>query len=96
LRRQGRASVGELVGATGLSQPTVSEKLAMLRHYGLVRGDREGTTVWYRLDCPELLPVLDELHRRWRLRFPDGRPPGKPRAGERQRRAAPVADTQSS
>jgi len=34
----------------GLSQPTVSHHLKVLREAGLVRGDRRGTWVWYSLD----------------------------------------------
>jgi DNA-binding transcriptional ArsR family regulator len=34
----------------GLSQPTVSHHLRVLREAGLVHGDRRGTWIWYRLD----------------------------------------------
>jgi DNA-binding transcriptional ArsR family regulator len=34
----------------GLSQPTVSHHLRVLREAGLVHGDRSGTWIWYRLD----------------------------------------------
>lgn len=34
----------------GLSQPTVSHHLRVLREAGLVHGERRGTWIWYRLD----------------------------------------------
>ncbi len=33
-----------------LSQPTVSHHLRVLREAGLIRGERRGTWIWYRLD----------------------------------------------
>lgn len=34
----------------GLSQPTVSHHLRVLREAGVVHGERRGTWIWYRLD----------------------------------------------
>lgn len=45
----GPATVTELVAVTGLSQPNASNHLAVLRRAGLVRGDRAGRQVRYRL-----------------------------------------------
>ena len=33
-----------------VSQPTVSHHLRILREAGIVRGERRGTWIWYRLD----------------------------------------------
>ena len=43
--RQGPATVSELVEATGLSQPSVSKHLGVLREVGIVASRREGTQV---------------------------------------------------
>jgi len=45
----------------GLSQPTVSHHLKVLREAGLVRGERRGTWVWYSLDPDGLARVTDLL-----------------------------------
>lgn len=41
--------VCDLTEPTGLSQPTVSHHLKLLREAGLIEGDRRGTWVYYRL-----------------------------------------------
>ena len=47
--RAGETSVGELVDALEMSQPAVSQHLAVLRRAGLVMSRREGNTILYRL-----------------------------------------------
>jgi DNA-binding transcriptional ArsR family regulator len=47
--REGEASVGELVGLYGLSQPSVSQHLARMRDGGLVQTRRENTTIFSRI-----------------------------------------------
>jgi ArsR family transcriptional regulator len=42
--------VGDLVDQTGVSQPTVSHHLAILREAGLVNTRREGKQVFYTLN----------------------------------------------
>ena len=42
--------VGDLVDRTGVSQPTVSHHLAILRQAGLVSARREGKQVFYTLN----------------------------------------------
>jgi DNA-binding transcriptional ArsR family regulator len=42
--------VGDLVDRTGVSQPTVSHHLAILREAGLVTPRREGKQVFYTLN----------------------------------------------
>jgi ArsR family transcriptional regulator, arsenate/arsenite/antimonite-responsive transcriptional repressor len=36
--------------AAGLSQPTLSHHLRVLREAGVVRGERRGTWIWYSLE----------------------------------------------
>lgn len=45
----GEACVCELVEPLGRSQPTVSHHLKILADAGLVRGDKRGRWVWYRV-----------------------------------------------
>jgi DNA-binding transcriptional ArsR family regulator len=62
--REGPRTVGEVVGATGLSQPNVSKHLACLRDCGLVVSERSGRFVSYCLcgtGVEELLQAADAL-----------------------------------
>lgn len=54
---RGEISVGELVTATGISQPTVSKHLKVLREHGLVHVREEGQHRYYRLDPAPLREV---------------------------------------
>lgn len=56
-------SVGEIVKATGLSQPLVSHHLKILKGNAIVATRRKGPFVYYRLSCPELLDVLGTLEK---------------------------------
>ncbi|MGE3193259.1 MAG: ArsR/SmtB family transcription factor [Microbacteriaceae bacterium] len=49
-RREGEVSVSELVSELGISQPTVSKHLKVLREAGLVTVREEGQHRYYRLD----------------------------------------------
>jgi ArsR family transcriptional regulator len=55
--------VGELTAELGIPQSSVSRHLRILRERGLVRAERQGTTIWYALAEPELATVLDILRR---------------------------------
>lgn len=57
----GEASVGELVGHSGLSQPAVSKHLRILREAGLVIARRDRQRRLYRLDLEPLRKVDDWL-----------------------------------
>ena len=62
--RQGALSVGEVVEATGLSQPNASNHLSCLLDCGLVTREQKGRFVFYRLSDPRvdvLLGTSDEL-----------------------------------
>ena len=56
-RRGGEVSVSELVAELGISQPTVSKHLKVLRDHGLVRVREEGQHRYYRLDAAPLASV---------------------------------------
>lgn len=55
-------SVGELGGLTGIAQPSLSQQLGVLRGERLVSTRREGKHVFYRVDSPPALAVLETLH----------------------------------
>ena len=55
----GELSVSELVARTGLTQPTVSKQLKVLREAGLVVAREEGQHRLYRLDATPLEELED-------------------------------------
>ncbi|MEA4930042.1 MAG: metalloregulator ArsR/SmtB family transcription factor [Anaerolineaceae bacterium] len=54
-------NVGELTEVMGIPQSSVSRHLRVLRERGLVRTERQGTTIWYGLTHPELSTVITIL-----------------------------------
>ncbi len=54
-------SVNELASTLNLTQPTTSRHLKILRERGLVEGDRQGTTITYRVSDHRLIQALDLL-----------------------------------
>ncbi len=57
----GEISVGDLVERLGLSQPTVSKHLKVLRDHGLVSVREDGQHRYYRLDSGPLEEIDDWL-----------------------------------
>lgn len=57
--RDGPKTVGELVAATGMSQPNASNHLACLRECALVRAQPEGRHVRYSLSNRKVARLLD-------------------------------------
>lgn len=53
-------SVGELAGAIGMEQSAVSQQLRVLRHLGLVVGERDGRQVIYALHDDHVHALLTE------------------------------------
>ena len=60
---QGEKRVGELEELVGISQPTLSQQLGVLREEGLVNTRREGKNIYYSVASPELLEILGLLYR---------------------------------
>jgi ArsR family transcriptional regulator, nickel/cobalt-responsive transcriptional repressor len=56
----GPCSVGELARAVGMEQPAVSQQLRVLRHLGLVVGERDGRQVIYTLHDDHVGALLGE------------------------------------
>jgi len=79
LLSSGEKSVGELVDASGVPQPTLSQHLAVLRGRGVVTTRRQGTTVYYALAdariieaCHLMRTVLLERYRKLGLKVGRG------------------------
>ena len=72
LSGEGELSVGDLVAGAGVSQPAVSQHLAVLKASGLVSERREGRYVRYAARPEGLKPLFDWIAfygRFWRERF---------------------------
>jgi DNA-binding transcriptional ArsR family regulator len=52
-------SVGDVVGALGLAQPSVSKHLRVLRSVGLVRSRRDGRRILYRTNTGAIMPLYE-------------------------------------
>jgi ArsR family transcriptional regulator len=50
---------GEIVGAVGLAQSTVSEHLRILKSAGVITGEIDGPRVCYALNTTALVPLTD-------------------------------------
>lgn len=62
LRHQnGETAVSTIVGDLQLAQPIVSKQLGILYRYQLVRRRKEGTRVWYVLDDPHVIEMIDDM-----------------------------------
>jgi DNA-binding transcriptional ArsR family regulator len=57
--------VGELATHLCVSQPAVSQHLAVLRRARLVRGRRHGRRVLYRAEVAGLAALRDTIDRMW-------------------------------
>ena len=59
---QGEHRVGELEELLGIVQPTLSQQLTVLRDEALVSTRREGKHIYYLLDSPRTLAVMQGLY----------------------------------
>ena len=59
---QGEYCVGDLATQTGITQPTLSQQLTVLRHNGMVSTRREGKQVYYSVASREALAILHTLY----------------------------------
>lgn len=59
--REGPARPSELAEALGVSKQVMSNQLACLRGCGLVAGDPQGRSTWYRLTDPRIGSALGDL-----------------------------------
>lgn len=56
---QGEAAVKDLTARFRISQPAVSQHLAVLKDAGLVQRRRDGRCVYYRVEPRGLKPLID-------------------------------------
>ncbi|QOY92747.1 winged helix-turn-helix transcriptional regulator [Massilia sp. UMI-21] len=64
---QGEYSVGELEALLGIVQPTLSQQLGVLREERLVSTRRDGKQIFYQIDSPEALAVMQVLYQQFCL-----------------------------
>ncbi len=57
----GAASVNEIAASVGMESSAVSHQLRMLRHLGLVVGDRDGRQVVYELHDDHVAELLEQV-----------------------------------
>ena len=55
-------TVTELEQLTGITQPTLSQQLGVLRREGLVSTRREGKFIWYQLADTRALQLMQVVH----------------------------------
>ena len=51
--------VCEFVNAVGVEFATVSRHLSVLKDAGILKDDKRGKEVWYRLACPCIVSMID-------------------------------------
>jgi DNA-binding transcriptional ArsR family regulator len=61
LLAEGPREVGRLAEELGISQPNVSQHLALLRSAGVVEAERDGREVRYRLSDPEIIAACETM-----------------------------------
>lgn len=59
---QGEKRVGELEEILGITQPTLSQQLTVLRDEELVSTRRDGKNIYYQLSSPQALAVMQVLY----------------------------------
>lgn len=57
-------AVNTLVNALGIAQSAVSQHLSSMQRAGLIKGERHGKEVWYRIDNPKPLQILTCIRNR--------------------------------
>ena len=57
--RSGEMSVTDLAQALQISQPNVSQHLALMKQKGIVTARREGLNVYYRLASPKIVKACE-------------------------------------
>jgi ArsR family transcriptional regulator, zinc-responsive transcriptional repressor len=55
---QGRYTVGELAEACGIQSHMASEHLRLMKHCGLLTGERDGRKTYYRVTEPHLASIM--------------------------------------
>ena len=61
LIRERRPCVRAMEEVLGVAQPTVSQHLSLLRNIGIVKAERNGHQVCYRINNKKVLKILDAM-----------------------------------
>jgi ArsR family transcriptional regulator len=61
LLAEGPREVSRLAEEMGISQPNVSQHLALMRSAGMVESERDGREVRYRLSDPEIICACETM-----------------------------------
>ncbi len=59
---QGEKRVGELEALLGIVQPTLSQQLTVLREEQLVSTRRDGKNIYYSINSPQALALIQTLY----------------------------------
>ncbi len=62
---QGEKRVGELEALLGIVQPTLSQQLTVLRDEQLVSTRRDGKNLYYSINSPQALAVIQTLYQQF-------------------------------
>jgi DNA-binding transcriptional ArsR family regulator len=62
---QGEKRVGELEEILGITQPTLSQQLTVLRDEALVSTRRDGKNIYYSLSSPQALAVIQVMYQQF-------------------------------
>jgi DNA-binding transcriptional ArsR family regulator len=69
----GEKSVGEIVDATGEKQAITSQQLNLMKDKGVLASRRDGTKVYYRIQNPNVIRILDCVYDHCQARKREGR-----------------------
>ncbi len=58
----GMLNVGQIENLTGVTQPTLSQQLGILRKSGIVGTDRQGKYIYYRVEDQKVIQLIAQLH----------------------------------
>lgn len=61
----GRYTVGELAGACGIASHAASTHLRLMKHCGLLAGERDGRKTFYRVAEPHLVGIMTCIEQRF-------------------------------
>ena len=62
---KGELRVGEIEEMLGISQPTLSQQLTVLRDEELVETRREGKSIYYQIKSPKAMAVIGTLYEQY-------------------------------
>jgi len=62
---RGRYTVGELAEACGIQSHMASEHLRLMKHCGLLAGERDGRKTYYRVAEPHLASIMECVEARF-------------------------------